>query len=99
MLHRNAKGWLGTLPSKMLETLVRPEVAYNGPQLDCQLQTNGMCWKCSGSLTFVGDDTPLNAAVENCPSDETAREEVALQLLHQYQTRFLQLFPACGASS
>ena len=98
-MYRNVKGWLGSLPSKILDTLVRPEVASNSLQIESQLQADGSHWQCSGTLTLIGDDNPLSAAAVNCPSEETAREQVALQLLHQFQTRFLQFFPAGAASS
>ena len=95
MLCRNAKAWIGMLPDKMLETLIRPEIATTGPLLECH--TDGAQWQCSGLLTLLGDEAPLTAAAENCPSDDTARQQVALQLLHQYQARLLQLF-ACTAA-
>lgn len=92
---RNAKAWLGSLPTKMLETLIRPDAASNGPLLESQLQVDGKKWQSAGTVTLIGEDITLTAEADNCPSEETAQQQVALQLLHAYQTRLLQLFPTC----
>ena len=79
----------------MLETLIRPDIATSGPLLESQLQADGKQWQSAGTVTLIGEDIPLTAEADNCPSEETAQQQVALQLLHAYQTRLLQLFPTC----
>ena len=90
---RTAKAWFGSAPTDLLAHHVGADIRTSGPEYNCRPLSDDpdASWECTGSLSVLGDESPLVGESTDCATEDAARQQAALTMLHEYESRYCRL--------